>query len=97
MLYLILLLKFPTTLQAGRSRVRFPLESLRLFVDLVLQPVTKMITRDSSLVVGVKAAGEYGLPLLFGHYLQIMVSSVSWKLKGLPRPVYDGFYILLKA
>ena len=48
-----------TALQAGRSRVRFPMVSLEFFIDIILLaalwPLTEMSTRSISW--GVKAAG----------------------------------------
>jgi len=56
-----------TALQAGRSRVRLPMVSLEIFIDIILpaalvalgstQPLTEMSTRY---FLGVKAAGAYG-------------------------------------
>jgi hypothetical protein len=55
-------------LQAGRSRVRFPMVSLGFFIGIILsvdpmalgstQPLTEMSTRNISW--GVKAAGAWG-------------------------------------
>ena len=52
-------------LQTGRSRVRFPMVSMELFIDIILlaalwpwgstQPLTEISTRNISM--GVKAAG----------------------------------------
>jgi len=42
-----------TALQAGKSRVRFPMVSLEFFIDIILalgltQPLTEMSTRNNS-------------------------------------------------
>ena len=42
-------------LEAERSRVRFPMALLELFIDTMIQPLTEMSTRDISWEV--KAAG----------------------------------------
>jgi hypothetical protein len=45
-------------LQVGRSRVRFPMVLLELFIDIMIQPLTEMCTRNISLGGGgVKAVG----------------------------------------
>jgi hypothetical protein len=51
-------------LQTGRSRVRFPMVSVDIFIGIILsalgstQPLTEMCTRNISW--GVNAAGAYG-------------------------------------
>ena len=68
MLCLMWLIEVPTTLRAGRPRVRLPLGSLRLFIDFIL-PVALWPWVDSAcsqneyqgyFMEGVKAAGDYG-------------------------------------
>ena len=61
-----------TLLQAGRSRVRFPMVSLEVFIDIILPtelwqcgsplPLTEMSTRDTSWGIGGRRVGMTTLP-----------------------------------
>jgi hypothetical protein len=88
-----------TALQVGRSRVRFQMVSLELFIDIILgwtQPLTKMSTRNTSW--GVKAAGAYGWQPYHLHVL-IVLKSGSPNLLELSGPVQacNGIALLLPA
>ena len=75
-----------TMLQAWRSRVRFPMVSLKFFIDIVCimalgltQPLTEMSTRNISW--GVKAAGAEGWQLYYLHVPIVLKSGSLYLLE----------------
>jgi hypothetical protein len=81
-----------TALQAGRSRVRFPIchwnFSLTLFFRST-QPLTEMSTRNIMWGKGGRCLGLITLPSC-ADYLGV---STSWNPKGLFRPVMGLLYL----
>jgi hypothetical protein len=81
-----------TTLQAGRSRVRFPMGSLEFLSDLILlvtQPLNRNEYQESFL--GDKDGRCVGLTP--ADCLGILGVSTSWSPEGLPRPVVGQLYL----
>jgi hypothetical protein len=83
-----------TVLQAGRSRVRFPMVSLEFFNDIILtQPITEMGTRNNSW--GVKAVGTDNIITFMCRMSWNLGASTSWKPQGLSRPLMRLFYLYI--
>jgi hypothetical protein len=84
-----------TALPAGRSRVRFPIDSLEFFSDLIL-PVALWPKWVPGILPGGKdgrCVGLTTLPTSCADCLEILRASTSWNPKGLSRPVVGKLYL----
>jgi hypothetical protein len=93
-----------TALQVGRSRVRFPMISLKFFIDIsyrphygpgVTQPLTEMSTRN--ILWGVKAAGARAdnLTTFVCRLSWNLGASTPWNPLGLSRTVMGLLYLYI--
>jgi len=90
-----------TALQAGRSRFRYPMESLGFFTELILPAALWPCVRLSlwhKRVLGLSAGGKGAhcvglttLPTSCADCLEILGSSTSWNPKGRPGLYGDSF------
>ena len=88
-----------TALQAGRLRVRFPMVSLKFFIDIILlalgltQPLTEMSNRDISWGVQQVVCRADNLTTLMCGLSWNMGASTSWNPQGLSRSVMGLLYL----
>ena len=89
-------------LQAGRSRVRFPIVSLQFFVDIILpdalgltQPLTEMSTRNISWGVKRPVRRADNLTTFICRVSWNLGATTSWSPRGLSRPVMGLLYLYL--
>ena len=92
-----------TALQARRSRVQFPINSLSFFIDLILAASLWPWGRLSLLhkwVLGIYpggkgswCVGQTTLPASCADCLEILEASTSWRPRGLSMPVYGKLYL----
>jgi hypothetical protein len=90
--------------QAGRSRVRFPMGSFRIFIDLILPWSSVRLSFWEKWVPGISRGGgglrwpvrtTDNLATFMCHCLEILGASTSWSPKGLCRPVMRYLYLHL--
>jgi len=92
-----ILVGWGNALQTGVRRVRFPIGSLKFFIDLILPAalwswgrlslLTEISTRNIFWSKGCRYPGMTTLPPSYADSLEILGASASWGPKVLSRPV----------
>jgi hypothetical protein len=91
-----------TALQAGISRVQFPMLSMEFLFDIILPPRTMAVDSASNrneyqeYFLGVKAAG-HRLDNLTTFMSTNSVASTCWNPQDLSRPVQELLYHLIES